>query len=458
MTTTPTGPLLLYAAGSNGRGQLATADLQDAYTFTPCTFSGCQRGALPPGTLSVIAVKGGSNHSLALLSRPNHPRIEVWGCGDGTKGQLGPTYVNEAGDNRVIFRRIALPLEDHGLAGYEISHVAACWETSFFVLTKDGQHDVLISMGGDDFGDLGIGGLGTENRKAHPFHIIGFTHIVGPDAHGLSITNITTGPHHAVALLRAGNKQHVAGWGTARHGQLGPLHAPSGRALPFSPLPVAINLPIDVQFDPVRSMRAGNQHSLFLHASGRVSALGSDAKGQLRGLHTAEDVQAISCSWNGSYLQTRTGLLSAGANTHGQLGREGVSKTALGPVNVPDTSRVVDFVCGSEHVLCVLESQGQTEVWGWGWNEHGNLATGSLSDVKAPVRIWPPSPAQAGEKRGRWLGCGLGVGRAGFRCLVRRLFTDSGDVDGVLTREVDRRLAYARPGHKSEVMEIASGI
>jgi protein ATS1 len=392
----------LYAVGSNGRGQLATADLQDARSFTPCTFNGCQRGTLPPGTVSVIAIKCGGNHSLALLSRlinsPNpRTRIEVWGSGDGTKGQLGPTYVNEA----AIFRPIALPLEVHGLSGYEISDGAACWETSFFVLTKDGQHDLLISMGGDDFGDLGIG----TARKALPFHIITFTHIVGPVPHRLSITDIAAGPHHVIVLLRADNKQHIAGWGAARHGQLGPLHAPSGRALPYSPSPVAINLPIDIQLDPVRSVRAGNQHTLFLHASGRVSTLGSDAKGQLRGLHSApEDVQAIGCSWNGSYLRTRTGLLSAGANAHGQLGREGGSE--MGHVSVPDT--VVDFACGSEHVLCVL---GQGEVWGWGWNEHGNLATGSLDDVKAPVRIWPPaSHAQAGEKTGDavgvWAGCG----------------------------------------------------
>ncbi|KAH8993942.1 hypothetical protein EDB92DRAFT_341935 [Lactarius akahatsu] len=57
---------------------------------------------------------------------------------------------------------------------------------------------------------------------------------------------------------------------------LGPLHAPSGKALPFSSSSVAINLLIDVQLDPMRSVRAGNQHSLFLHASGRVSALGSE--------------------------------------------------------------------------------------------------------------------------------------------------------------------------------------
>jgi protein ATS1 len=404
---TPTRLLSLYAAGSNGRGQLATADLEDAHSFTPCAFHGCQRGTLPPGTLAVIAIRSCGNHSLALLSRPPNHRIEVWGSGDGTKGQLGPTYVNEAGDSSAIFRPIVLPLENHGLSGYEISDVATCWETSFFLLTKEGQHDVLISMGGNDFGDLGVGGTGTANN-ALPFHIINFTHIVGYIADRLSITNIATGPHHAIALLRAGNKQYIAGWGTARHGQLGHLHAPSGRALPFSPFPVAISLPIDIQLDPVRSVRAGNQHTLFLHASGRVSALGSDAKGQLRGLRTVEDVHAIGCSWNGSFLQTRTGLLSIGANAHGQLARDIGSETALGSVNVPDTMRVVDFVCGSEHVLCVLESEGgHAEVWGWGWNEHGNLATSSLDDVKAPVRIWPPSPTQAEEEVvGVWAGCG----------------------------------------------------
>ena len=94
-------------------------------------------------------------------------------------------------------------------------------------------------------------------------------------------------------------------------------------------------------------------------------------------------------------------MLIAGA--HGQHDREDAAE--IGLVNFPDN--VVNFVCGSEHVLCVL---GQAEVWGWGWNEHGNLATGSLNDVKAPVRIWPPLSAPVGEKMGEavgvWAGCG----------------------------------------------------
>jgi protein ATS1 len=418
-------PTHLLAAGSNGRGQLATGNLQDAHTFTPCKFAGseCNTSPSSPGQspAAIISIVGGGNHTLALLSRVIDPassltdHLEAWGCGDGTKGQLGPAYIADAEgcaiDDGAVLRPLVLPWEEHGLFGYSISQVAACWETSFFVLTKDGQHDLLASMGGNDFGDLGIGDL--PSKKA-PFHIVDLSHIVGSAVQHVSITDITAGPHHAIVLLRADDKQHVAGWGTARHGQLGPLRAPSGRALPFSPSPVAIDLlPSDVQLDPVRSVRAGNQHSLFLHASGRISALGSDAKGQLLGLlRTAGDVQAIDCTWNGSYLRTPLGLLSAGMNARGQLGREHASRTPppLAAVRFPEGAHVLDFSCGSEHVLAIVELQGRREVWGWGWNEHGNLGTGSLEDVKVPVKIWPPSTAgseaMSGIAVGVWAGCG----------------------------------------------------
>lgn len=401
----------LYAAGSNGSGQLATGDFQDAHNFILCTFAGYKCSTSYPVTSSVITtIVGGGNHTLALLSISSDKRLQVWGCGDGTKGQLGPAYMTEAGDNSAIFRPIILPLEEQGLPGYAVSKVAACWETTFFVLTKEGRHDVLISMGGDDFGDLGVGGLGTKQQRKTTFHIIDFSHIVGSAARHVSIDNIAGGPHHAILVLRVDNKQHIVGWGAARHGQLGSLLAPSGRPLPYSPSPVAIDLPIDVQLDPVLSVRAGNQHSLFLHTSGHVSALGSDAKGQLHGLHATGDVRAINCSWNGSYLRTPTALLSTGANAHGQLGRTDASAVPLGVVDIPANAQVLDFACGSEHALCLLESDGRKQVWGWGWNEHGNLGTGLLDDVVVPVKIWPPSTAKseeiAGDAIGVWAGCG----------------------------------------------------
>jgi protein ATS1 len=414
-------PTHLLAAGSNGRGQLASGDFQDAHTFTPCKFAGCEcnTSLAPPGQspAAIISIVGGANHTLALLSRVNDPassltadRLEVWGCGDGTKGQLGPAYIADSDDGSAVLRPLVLPWEEQGLFGYTISQVAACWETSFFVLTKDGQHDLLASMGGNDFGDLGVGGLPTKKEIKALFHIVDFSHIVGSAVQHVSITDITAGPHHAIVLLRADDKQYIAGWGTARHGQLGPLRAPSGRALPLSPSPVAIDLPIDIKLDPVLSVRAGNQHSLFLHASGLISALGSDAKGQLQGLRTARDVRAIDCTWNGSYLRTPLELLSAGTNARGQLGREQASRAPLAAVHFPEGAHVLDFSCGSEHVLAIVELRGRTEVWGWGWNEHGNLGIGSLEDVNMPVKIWPPSTAETegitGTAVGVWAGCG----------------------------------------------------
>jgi len=404
----------LLAAGSNGRGQLATGDSQDAHSFTPCKFTR-RESSTSPLSPAIFSISGGGNHTLALLSWVNDSAasLEIWGCGEGTKGQLGPGYHadSEGRDESAVLRPLILPWEERGLFGYTISHVAACWETSFFVLRKNGQHDLLASMGGNDFGDLGIGDLPSKKNIKAPFHLVDFSHIVGSTAQHVSIADIAAGPHHAVVLLRADNKQYIAGWGTARHGQLGPLLAPSGRALPFSPSPVAIDLPIDIQLDPVLSVRAGNQHSVFLHASGRVSALGSDAKGQLQGLGTARGIQAIDCTWNGTYMRTPLGLLSTGTNARGQLGRrERASKALLGDVHFPEEAHVLDFACGSEHVLAIVECRGRTEVWGWGWNEHGNLGTGSLDDVNVPVKIWPPlateSEAMTSIAVRVWAGCG----------------------------------------------------
>lgn len=402
----------LLAAGSNGRAQLAIAHSQDAHSFTPCKFDPRESP-----TTAIISVVGGGNHTLALLSWVNDSAapLQVWGCGEGTKGQLGPGFgaEEEGRDESAVLRPLVLPWEEQGLFGYTISHVAACWETSFFVLRKNDQHDLLASMGGNDFGDLGIGNLASKKKIKAPFHIVDLSHIVGYTAQRVSITDISAGPHHVVVLLRADKKQYIAGWGTARHGQLGPLLMPSGRALPFSPSPVAIDLPIDIQLDPVLSGRAGNQHSVFLHASGRISALGSDAKGQLQGLRTAEGVQAIDCTWNGTYIRTPSGLLSTGTNARGQLGRREHATDAssgLGAVRFPVEARVLDFACGSEHVLAVVESRGRRAVWGWGWNEHGNLGNGSLDDVNVPVEIWPP-PAMESEAMTStavrvWAGCG----------------------------------------------------
>jgi hypothetical protein len=95
----------------------------------------------------------------------------------------------------------------------------------------------------------------------------------------------------------------------------------------------------------------------FAYSEWHISALRSDAKGQLQGLSTAEDVWVVDCTWNGTYTQTPLGLRSTGANARRQLGhRELASNVPSGAVHFPTEARVLDFACRSEHVLAVVES------------------------------------------------------------------------------------------------------
>ena len=55
------------------------------------------------------------------------------------------------------FRKIELCLEETGLAGYSFRLISASWETSYGVLSCSDKGDVVISMGSDEFGDLGVG-------------------------------------------------------------------------------------------------------------------------------------------------------------------------------------------------------------------------------------------------------------------------------------------------------------
>ncbi|KAI0056460.1 RCC1/BLIP-II [Artomyces pyxidatus] len=410
----------LYAAGSNGKGQLATGTLDDAHSLQPCNFSGSPPPSLPVGTISIDSLVGGGNHTVALLLREDR-RKELWGCGDGSKGQLGPAYTADAGADTVFFRPVRFPLPGCRFEGFSVEKVAACWETTYLVVSKDGCSDAVISMGGDDFGDLGVGGLREKGMvRANAFHVVDFTSVVAGDARRIAVKDIAAGPHHVVVHLQVAYadgsmREHVTGWGACRHGQLGPLESPSRRPLAFVSAPHAI--PFDAE-DPITAIGAGNQHTVLLHSSGRVSGLGSNKKHQLSGLSDVSNARAIACTWNGTYVLAEyadagTCLFSVGSAAKGQLGRPPEADHALAPVKFSSSSGLRHFACGSEHVLAVVSNQEgseepQYEVWGWGWNEHGNLATGSLEDVHTPIKVWPTSSAVHGhvDDIRAWAGCG----------------------------------------------------
>lgn len=411
--------LSLLSAGSNARGQLATGDTEDAHHFTPCTFAGYAQGGLPEYAVAIEQVACGANHTLALL-RTKDGTTALWGCGDGSRGQLGRSLAKDEGDSAAaVFRLIGLRLSDVGEdvgGGYTVRLIAAGWETSYIVLSRPKHNDLLLSMGGNDFGTLGIGT--SASSKEHGVHVVELRKHLPDNLRSdgiLHVLVLSAGPHHVIAQVRLTNPDdashtYLFGWGTARHGQLGSMPgSQSNRPIPFTPTPHFIPTPGAAPED-ISSIVLGNQHTVYLQRSGNVSGTGSNRKDQLSGLDLLREVAQAGCTWNGTYALLRSGsVLSTGSNTHSQLGRATGTSGAHGqgtpaPVEFPSNHGTVEkLVCGSEHVLCIVKrptsdtskSEGK-EVWAWGWNEHGNLGLGGTQDVNVPTRIWPPRSTESG--------------------------------------------------------------
>lgn len=419
--------LNLLSAGSNAQGQLGNSTFDDSHTFKSCSFAGSLPKTLPSHVTDVIDVTNGSNHTLALLEVmiDEVKSTELWGCGDGKKGQLGPIYKRRYTDQNstMIFQNLAFTdaFDKLGLGGYTITAIGTTWETSYLALRKPGKRDLILSFGSNDFGDLGVGKDSGDRtvEKGTGIHVVSFSHIaVGGNAirsaQSVAVEKLRTGQRHVIASLKvvwAGKEpmQILVGWGAFRHGQLGTVPPSSkpfitstiSRSSATSPLeptyhsrPTLI-MSLAAPSDFVTEYSLGIHHSVFLHKSGHVSFRGSNRKNQTQGLDGCRNICDIKCTWNGSYMLTTDAsprVLSTGSNSHGQLGRAEDSSSWRVQLPIDEGGkRIRMLACGSEHSLvCVADEQGGDEVWGWGWNEHGNLGVGHTLDSPAPLKMWPP--------------------------------------------------------------------
>ncbi|KAH6911164.1 regulator of chromosome condensation 1/beta-lactamase-inhibitor protein II [Coprinopsis sp. MPI-PUGE-AT-0042] len=420
--------LCLLSAGSNAQGQLGHSGDDDSYSFLPCRFLDAPSGSLPPGTQRILSVATGANHTMVLLEIEDlmstiGQRREVWGCGDSRQGQLGLKYQESSRVHGTdVFQKLDLPLESEGLGEYELASIAAGWETSYLVLhpPSPGKADVLVSFGSNDFGDLGVGLLPAKQRsgsvRKKEVHHVTFDHIAIEgkplsDFGAFNISSVAASQHHVAAILDFGETKVLVGWGAARQGQIGPPPiADATRGGQKGDRPRAI--PLDVS--DIHDVHVGSQHTLVRTSSGRAIGLGSNRKGQLD-LPRVDHVAAVGCTWNGSYallgdVNGQTEIHGVGKNTHGQLGRgQGDSAPATPQIQFPTSLnarlRASKLSCGTEHVLTLWKGRDDTEAWGWGWNEHGNLGLGDTQDVYGPTKVWP-NEQTSGRAVDIWTGSG----------------------------------------------------
>ncbi|KAH7106035.1 RCC1/BLIP-II [Auriculariales sp. MPI-PUGE-AT-0066] len=386
----PQSSQLLYAAGSNARGQLAIGHADDAHTFELCVFD----PPLQPGS-RILSVSCGANHTLAIVqSETTHHTL--WSAGFTSRGQRG--FISE--DEAHVFRPLANPAE---YAAMVPLHITCLWESSLVVL-RGPERDVILSFGANDFGDLGRDANKTSDMQPVDLH-----QIVSQDA-TVRVAKIFSGPHHAVVLLDSEHERYVVGWGASRHGQLGALAASSKMAA--LPILIARNLLTDLEH--IIGAACGNQHTLLLRANGTVVGLGSNRRGQTPlELQALVNIRQVAACWNtNAALSTDGDVHMFGNGAHGQLGHGPATDATLQYHTIQLDRTILQLAAGSEHVLVVSDGGDERQVIGWGWNEHGNLGLGHTLDILAPTCLWPPFELDGDAHHNKlrvesiWAGCG----------------------------------------------------
>lgn len=456
----------LLAAGSNARGQLGLDHYEDSHSWSQCLYRTredepvLESRPFPPAGKEILDIKGGANHTLALLRDIQSGNTEVWRCGDGSKGALG-----EVDLSTTLFVLFPRPKELGGSPDWQPIKIAAGWEHSYIVYStveRDSEglerDDRILSFGlgklqsgvhSPDDGTVQRPKLPLPSRSEGRVSKIDITHIAGCVFHVALLATWLQQEEHVTT-----RKYALIGWGNGRRGQLGswPI-AKNG-----SPSKLRVDAAVIQIWSVVPSIKGpvqeplldvGREHTVLVippgwqadsrtgpalvpapdstgdsisrgtatSPAGLVLGLGSDKVSQLRlngALQLGETVHYLGCNWTTTLqlrsLKTETTMLACGKNDKGQWGNgqfdpnleQAQGQWSPEQLDSSEAQSVIDMAAGSEHSLMITASSDatdeETSVYGWGWNEHGNLALvdGDLSsedddrttDQNKPVKIW----------------------------------------------------------------------
>jgi len=147
---------------------------------------------------------------------------------------------------------------------------------------------------------------------------------------------------------------------------------------------------------PALALAVGGGHTCALSSSGRAYCWGANYSGQLgngstRGSLTPVAVSGpLSFDFLGAGGRHTCGLTSSGTaycwgnNGNGQLGNGSTGGSRPTPGPVAGDLRFIAIVTGEEHT-CGLTRPGTA--YCWGWNEFGQLGTGSTTRSSTPVAV-----------------------------------------------------------------------
>jgi alpha-tubulin suppressor-like RCC1 family protein len=192
----------------------------------------------PAGSEEVTAIAAGGLSGYALLKNGT---VDAWGFNEF--GQLGNNSTTS----------VAEPVAVSGLTG--VKAISGGFEFGLALLTS-GE---VKAWGDEEFGQLGNGVSGEKKQSNVPVAVSGLT----------KVAEISAGLQHSLALIEGGNE--VKAWGDNDMGQVG-----NGTFTSIIATPVAVK-----ELSGVKSVAAGEVHSLALLTNGTVKAWGDNEYGEL---------------------------------------------------------------------------------------------------------------------------------------------------------------------------------
>jgi alpha-tubulin suppressor-like RCC1 family protein len=199
-----------------------------------------------------------------------------------------------------------------------------------------------------------------------------------------NIRFIAGGQYHSIGLDKNGT---VWGWGYNNRGQLGD-NSVTSRLTPVSILGNSKTF---------CKIASGYGHTIGLDKNGRVWGWGYNGRGQLGDNTITQRNTPVSilgvnktfCSISGGYINTigldkNGNVWGWGYNNKGQLGDNSVTQRKT-PVSILGINKTFCSITSGRFHSIVLDKNGR--VWGWGYNYYGQLGDNSTIQRNTPVSI-----------------------------------------------------------------------
>jgi alpha-tubulin suppressor-like RCC1 family protein len=346
--------------GSNDEGQIGDGSRLTRLLPVPVDQTGVLRGK------TVIAVEGGSKHSLAL-------------CADGTLAAWGYNYWGQLGNGTNSNSLVPVAVDQSGvLAGKQVIAVAADSEFSL-ALCSDGT---LAAWGQNFFGQLGDG---TQTHRNVPV-LVDRSGVLA----GRRVVAIAAGGNSGFVVCADGS---AAGWGAY----------PGNNSINSNSVPVLVDRSGVLAGKTVTAIAVGSGHRLVLCADGTLASWGSNDLGALgngtstnslvpvlvnrSGVLSGKTVTAIAAGDGHSLVRCSDNTLAAwGFNNQGQLGNNTTINSGV-PVLVNRSGvlagkRIAGISAGISNNLVVC-TDGAMAAWGAG----STLGNGTGTSSPVPVLV-----------------------------------------------------------------------